>query len=78
MDFICSIDVIFVNHGVMLFMSRLSEHREIDMGAQGIIEMEGKKTKIFNIKVKFSISLLSLFCLVSACVISMTSCCYFF
>ncbi|XP_068717325.1 kinesin-like protein KIF16B [Montipora capricornis] len=24
--------------------------REIDMGAQGIIEMEGKKTKIFNIK----------------------------
>ena len=41
-------------HGFFVF---LFFDREINMGAQGIIEMEGKKTKIYNIKVTFDVKL---------------------
>lgn len=44
------------------------------MGAQGIIEMEGKKTKIYNIKVTFDVKLSPFRLYLEMCVIIVTFC----
>lgn len=43
--------LVFPNDNYALYFCDFFLNRELDMGAQTIIEMEGKKTRIYNLKV---------------------------